>query len=313
MIVAAAYLVQLARVMPYYGTDFDPIRFGATLLREGRDPYALIGPGRQYVWNFRLLYPMPALLLGLPFTVLPLIAARAAFAAILSGAAAWAVTRESWRGLVVFASASWWSAVGLAQWSPGVLAAATIPWLGVVLAAKPNIGIAILAAARSRRQAAILIGTAGALTLAAFIVAPHWLRAWREAIRDQPHIRPLAASWLGAPLCLAAIRWRDPRARLLLALAFVPMNPAPYEGVLLFTIPQSAIGAVALALGSWFVEPLASAFGRGFGAIGDAMVVCMFLPALVLIFAPLTSSGNRIARRAAAAADGRRDDHRPSW
>src|SRR5512143_1063965 len=149
--VAAAYVVRLAIVMPHYGTDFDPVRYAARLVLRGQSPYPLIGPGRPVFWNFRLLYPLPAVLVAMPFLATPIVAARALFVALTSGALAFVITRKAWWPALVFLSASWWFAVGVAQWSPGLLAATSLPWLGFLIAAKPNIGLAVLAGAPSRR------------------------------------------------------------------------------------------------------------------------------------------------------------------
>jgi len=282
----AAYVVRLAIVMPYYGTDFDPVRFAARLVLHGENPYPLIGPGRPVFWNFRLLYPLPAALVAMPFLAIPIIAARALFVALTSGILAFVLTRKAWAFALVFLSASWWFAVGVAQWSPGLLAATSLPWLGFLVAAKPNIGLAVVAGASSRRAFIVLTSTALAITVLSFIVMPGWFASWRDATRDTPHIRPLAATFVGPLLLLAALRWRRPEARLLLTLAVVPMNPGLYEGVLLFAVPASAIEATVLALGSWFVDPISQSrfvTATGFGAIGQAMLVCMYLPALLFV------------------------------
>lgn len=290
--IAAAYVVRLAHVMPWYGTDLDPIRAGARIAIHGGDPYDLIGPGRAVPWNFRLLYPGPALVVALPLVALPIVAARAVFVFVLSAALAYGMTRRAWWPLFVFASASWWDAVGLAQWSPGLLAACSLPWLGFIVAAKPNVGLAVIAGARSRRDLIVMVAGILLLTAASFALAPHWLAGWSTAIRDAPHIRPLILEWrYGGPLLLlAALWWRDPRARLLFTLAIVPMNPALYEGVLLFAIPSRAIQAAILALASWFVTPLTAewlrpgaAYLEATRASAHAMLVLMFLPALISV------------------------------
>lgn len=287
-VVAVAYVVRLAAIMPHYGTDFDPIRYAARLVLHGRNPYDVIGPGREVFWEYRLLYPMPAALIAMPLLLVPIVGARAMFVALTSGALAFVSTRRSWVPACVFLSASWWFAVGVAQWSPGLLAAASVPWLGFLIAAKPNIGLAIMATAQTRRALAILAGTALAITLLSFLIMPGWFGSWRDAVRETPHIRPLATAWQhGGPLLtLAALRWRHPGARMLLTLALVPMNPGLYEGVLLFWIPTTVIEGMILALGSWLVEPMSTSrfvTVAGFGATGQAMLVCMYLPALVMV------------------------------
>lgn len=69
----------------------------------------------------------------------------------------------------------------------------------------------------------------------------------------------------------------------------VPLNPALYEGVLLFMVPQTATQALVLATSSWFVDPLTAMqvqpgawYVDGTRAAGRSMLVCMFAPALVM-------------------------------
>ena len=289
-VVAAAYVAQLAHVMPHYGTDFDPVRAGARLVIHGQDPYSLIGPGRPVVWNYRLRYPMTAVVLGIPFVWLNVVVARVAFVGLGSGVLAYAVTRHAYWPLLVFASASWWSAIGLAQWSPAMLAACLVPSLGFVIAAKPNVGLAVLCAARDRTSAARMLVGAGLLLALSFALLPKWLGEWLSIAHDTPDVRPLVLSSIGPVMLLAILRWRRPEARLLAAMACVPMNPGLYEGVMLFLIPQSAREALVLATTSWFIEPLVNLQvkpGAWYADIslasGRAMLVCMFVPALVMV------------------------------
>jgi len=275
--------------MPAYGTDFDPIRFAARLLIQGVDPYPLIGPDRRYFWNFRLLYPLPAILLALPFLVVPVVVARAAFVAVGSGLLAYATTRVDWWRLLIFASAPWWSAIGVAQWSPLLLVVLYYPSLGFLLAAKPNIGLAVLAGAPDRRSFVRMVLSAAALTILAFVVLPTWFSSWLEAVRGTSHILPLIASPTGIPLLLLVLRWRRPEARMLLTLACVPQNPGLYEGIFLLAIPRSFREALLLATASWFVDPLAATLTHG-GTFTDAaranamaIALILYLPAAIMV------------------------------
>jgi hypothetical protein len=268
---------------------------------RGEDPYSLIGPGELHYWNFPLLYPLPAVIIAIPFVAIPLIVARAVFVALTSGALAYVVTRRDWWPLLVFASAPWMDAVALAQWSPAVLLAWYLPALGFLLAAKPNVGIAVLAGSRDRRSLATLLVAMAAITAVAFVAMPSWFQSWLHAVSGQPHIRSLAFSLLGAPLLLAALRWRRPEARLLLMLALVPQNPAIYEGVILFAVALRAREALVLATLSWMAEPLANALGPA-ATFADgakhnavAMLVCMYLPALVMVLVRRNESPQQAA------------------
>lgn len=290
---ATWYLIRLARVMPNYGTDFDPIRYGAKLWLRGEDPYATIGPGLAHWWNYRLRYPPTALLLALPFSAIPILIARAIFVSLTSGALAFFLSKRSYWPLFVFASASWWAAVGLGQWSPAMFAATLAPALGIVLAAKPNLGLVALAGMRDRRSLIIAATGAAVVFIVMLALEPRWFTQWRAIVRNTPDVRPLALSWIGSPLLLAAFKWRRPEARMLLAFAIVPLNPALYEGVLLFMIPRTALQGASLAVASWLVEPLAALwmpkalsvvpYDVSARIVGQAMLVCMCLPALVMV------------------------------
>jgi hypothetical protein len=164
------------------------------------------------------------------------------------------------------------------------------PLLGFLLAAKPNIGLGVLAAADSRRAFTTMLAGMVILTAVAFVVWPRWPAAWIDAVRSAGHVRPLVAFQGGWILVLTALRWRVPQARLLLTLAVLPQNPAPYEGLLLFLIPRTPRQALVLMALSWFVEPAAALAGppANFAAFaqatGYAMLLLMYLPAMVLVF-----------------------------
>jgi hypothetical protein len=60
--------------------DFDQVWYAATALRNGLNPYDVIGPtGTWFHWPWRFYYPMPAVLLAFPLSFLPLTIARSAF------------------------------------------------------------------------------------------------------------------------------------------------------------------------------------------------------------------------------------------
>ena len=286
--IAASYQLRLSLLMPHFGTDFDPIRLGARLLWRGESPYQ-IGPGARYSWNFPLLYPMPAVLVAAFLNGVDLAAERAIFVFVAASTLAYVCTRRQWWPLLAFASASFLHAASFAQWSPLLLAAWYAPAFGFVLMAKPNIGGAILSGAQSRKALAVSVAGCAIILAASFVARPTWFGEWLDSIRGQEHIRPFILSWLGAPLLLAALRWRRPEARLLLALAVIPQNPTIYDALLLFAVADTPPQAVVLATLSWFVEPLHDAFHPGATFVSWAhawalsLLPLMYLPALVMV------------------------------
>lgn len=173
--------------------DFDLAYTSARMLRAGLDPYLRIGPhapvadavGSRYL--FPMAYPLPAVLIALPFSLLPLVAARAAFGALGGGLLAYALAaRGRGAGLAVFLSAPYLHALGAVQWSPLLTAAALLPGVGFLLAAKPTTGAALFGARPTR--ATVLGGLAvAALSLAAL---PAWPLEWWHAARAHSPARP---------------------------------------------------------------------------------------------------------------------------
>jgi hypothetical protein len=107
----------------------------------------------------------------------------------------------------------------------------------------------------------------------------------RDSIRlVPPVIRPF-----GFLLLLAALRWRMPEARLLLATAFVPQNILPYELVSLALIPANRMEMWIYIAGTWLAVGLADRLNPGLGiaewagASWPAMLCAGYLPMLVLV------------------------------
>ena len=276
------------RLLPPSTSDFEQIWVGARTLMAGADPYAVVPTtGTQYP----LVYPLTALLVGLPFGALPFSAARILWAAASGAALAWAALRYA-RGLpVALLSASFLNAVIQGQWSPVLTAAAVLPSLSWALVVKPSIGAALFAAFPSRRAVIgglVLIG----LTL---IVAPTWPSRWVEALQATTHMVPILTRPGGVLLLLALIRWRQPEARLLAALACVPQTTGLYETLPLFLIPRTRWQGYALA-GLSYVAAFGqvAAVPRLPGMTLDAvladrwpfLLVCLYLPALVMVLLP---------------------------
>ena len=234
--------------------DFDQVWFAANALLAGRNPYVEIGPGLTFDWPAPLYYPLTAAVTAVPLALLERSLAAVLFAAMASGAFVWAATRYSLAPAVVITSASAALAAEAVQWSPLLAAAYGIPWLGVLLSAKPTIGFAIWVARPTRIA---FIGTV-ALLLLSFAVQPDWLVSWSAALRQTslateggtPYLAPIGTLG-GLSTAALLLRWRRPEARLVLALAAMPQTPLLYETVPLFLVPMSITQGGVLWLGSW--------------------------------------------------------------
>jgi hypothetical protein len=225
--------------VPTRPSDFGIIWFGARSLLQGVDPYPLVGPGRFYPWDWELLYPATSMVAAIPFAWLSEPVAAAAFVWISTALLAWAITENGWDLLFLFPSSAFIVAVRVAQWSPLLSAAFCLPWLGFVLAAKPNVGGAIGLASDSTKL--LITGVAGALTLIAISVAllPSWPGEWIAAVRAASHLTAPVVSTGGFLVLLAALRWRRPEARLILLLACVPQTGSWYETLPLLLVAQT--------------------------------------------------------------------------
>jgi len=271
--------------------DFEQVWFGAGKMLHGSDPYAAIGPGRERDQQWPLLYPGPALVIAAPLHALSARAARVVFSVLGAAALTFAMTRDGFERLRLFASYSFLSAVSLAQWTPVLALSVLVPSVGFFAAAKPNVGVAALAGARDRRALARMIIGCIAVTVVSIIALPSWPASWLDATRHAPANVPLVTFLpLGPLVLLVAFRWRRPEARMLGALALVPQNPVPHSAVLMFAAPWHWWEASALAALSWAVVPIVYRSGidtttyAGFArAMGHATVAFVYLPMVVAV------------------------------
>jgi len=272
--------------------DFDQVWYAARALLAGRNPYAEIGPGLHFDWPAPLYYPLTAAVAVMPLAAIARSVAAVLFAALASGVFVWAATRRSLAPAVVITSASAALAAETVQWSPLLGAAFGIPWLGMLLSAKPTIGFAIWLARPSRA------GAIGAILLTVIGLAflPTWPVDWLQALRHTslatpggtPYFAPIRSAG-GAFAVLAILRWRRPEARLILALACVPQTPLLYETVPLFLVPFTITEGGVLWLGSWIAALWLSAAGpfvndfERFKVSVDAIGWCLYFPAVVML------------------------------
>jgi hypothetical protein len=272
--------------LPPFASDFSIVWAGARELRAGGNPYEIVGPGKPHEFPFPLIYPLPAILFGLPFSYLPLAVADPLFVALSAGALAWGLTRAgpTWN-LLVFPSMAWCTAAQVGQWSPLLVAGALVPSLGWVLACKPTIAAALWLAYPSKR-AALLAGT---FVIIAFIVRPGWVPEWLALLPLAPHLKAPVTFWGGPLILLALVKWRRPEARLLAAMACVPQTAVIYEAVPLFLVVKTMHEGLALLLLCMVAVRIADFGGpyESYNAIMQVMgqwnVLLIYLPCLVMV------------------------------
>ena len=288
LLAAAEVWVKTGR--PGGASDFDQVWYGATVLREGGNPYRAIGPEGRIYWGWPLYYPLPALLAVTPLAAVPMHAARSLFAGAGVAVLVHALTRDGLVRLLMLASVPFLHAVQVAQWSPWLTAMYLLPALGWLVVVKPNIGLAILAASPSPMAIGVAVAGGTLLLGLSFFVLPGWALDWLDAVRRAPHVTAPITRAGGPLLLLALLRWRRPEARLLAALSCVPQTPAFYEalpvllvassvGELVFLVLLSDVSylvSVVLAPGSTSIAQSALLYGR-------LINVFYYLPALVVV------------------------------
>jgi hypothetical protein len=270
--------------------DIDQLWFAARAALEHRNPFALIGPGREYNWAWQLYYPGTSIAAALPLTPFPSLVARFLFIAVGVGALVFALTRDSWWRLWALVSPCFLLAVQYAQWSPLLTAALFFPALTLLVSAKPNIGLAVLVTSTSRDTIIWAVAGTVVLLVVSFVLVPSWVPSWREALVTATHVRGLLFRPSGLVLLLALARWRRPEARLLVVLAAVPQTPYLYDALpLLAFVPAKRIEAIALTALSWVAVIVQTPYGPWAGfperaaTFGTLTITLLYLPALFLI------------------------------
>jgi hypothetical protein len=274
--------------MPDRTTDFDLLYQAGARLAAGENPYSI---GMQ-----RFYYPLPAVLLAVPFTAMHLWLARPIFDVLVGWSFAYALW--SYRGsyaLLALVSGAYLFAMANGQTTPLMVAAILVPALSFLLAVKPNSSAALWIA---RPSWIALVGVSLSLLLS-FMVLPSWPLDWWMALPlDIKELMPPVMRPFGFLLLLGALRWRTPEGRLLLAIAFIPQNTLPYELVPLALIPANRLEMGTYVVGSWIAVVAAGGLQLSqsmaeWAATGWPVTLCaVYVPMLYLVVRRPKSGGN---------------------
>ena len=286
-VIAANVAIAEAQTRPR-PSDFGQVWAAARFLLEGVNPYDAIGPHGTFTFQFPLFYPLTAAVAAVPVAPLPAAWADAVFMGIGTAALAWALTRHTTRNpqLLVFTSFAFLTAMGNVQWSPILTAAALLPPLGFLLACKPTLAVALMAAYPSR--VAILSAAGfGAITT---VLWPWWIGSWLATLPAGTHFVAPVMLWGGPLVLLALLKWRRPEARLLVAMACIPHTPVLYETVPLFLVVQRWYEGALLAMVTPLVWYLQDHYGGPYPSY-DAWTIAraqwqvwlMYLPCVVMV------------------------------
>ncbi len=268
------------------GTDFDQLWVAARAALAGDDPYASVV---RVGMEFPYYYPGTATTLAMPLAVLDLWSARVVAVLLVGGTFGYVLGRyrpELWPALL---STPFLISARNIQLAPLLTAALVLPWLGWVGAAKPTLGLAMLAGQRTLRGAAILVGGGLLLVALSLMLDPDWPRQWRSAMRDAEHFSPLLFRPGGFLMLAGLLAWRDPDTRLLLGLAVMPGTGLFYDCLpaclVARTRAQSATLTLLTQLGSLATNyaPSQVTLVGSYRATGTLVLWTVLLPALALV------------------------------
>lgn len=284
-----------------FPSDWDEIWAAGRALLSGRDPYeAMQEAYAAGQFKYPLIYPGTAVVVSLPFALLPLPLGLAAWSGLGTGLLAWVLTGRGWWGLLGLCTVPFFFAYNLVQWSPLLTAAIAFPWLGFLWIAKPTIGIPLFLAWPSRQ--AVIWGTM--LLLVSLLIMPHWPWSMAEGLHSASNVKPVIGRPGGFILLFALLRWRRPEGRLLAMLSVVPQTTFFYEMVPLLLIPQTwrqMISFVLLSLLAFLIPPYITPMQPriGFAAVLTQLwpywLILIYLPALLMVLRHPNQSGSGAA------------------
>jgi hypothetical protein len=267
--------------------DFDYFWTAGRAVWQAQDPYDTIHEAiRQGTLRWPFYYPGTAAVFMAPFGALPHQMAAALFTSLGMGLLACSV--NGWRRWILL-SAPAIEAVLIGQWSPWLTAAAGLPWLGIVWAAKPSVGLGLFVGWPSRRA---LVGGI-LLTALSLVLLPHWPADWLTEVRNSLQYKAPIQRPAGFLLLVAWLGWRRPEARMLGTLALVPHTTSVYELLPLLLIPQTGRSFAVLSALTYLATAIVYVrypFGGSVSGTLDArwpyLFVLVWIPALVLTLRP---------------------------
>ncbi len=223
-------------------------------------------------------YPLTAGLFALPFVRLQPEIAAGVFYGLSSALLAFGLTRNGYRGLLIFLAYPYWAGLLTVQWSPFIAASSFFPLLLPVCMAKPQIGLPVFLTRASPR------GILACVMVAAlsFALMPGWPRLWIAQMGHYEHFVPILVL-PGPLLLLALLSYRDRDAILLLLAACMPQRWF-FDSFILWLIPKSRreiLGTVFFSWGAgiwrWYHTP------HSFAEVGRWAVIFIYLPMLAVV------------------------------
>lgn len=284
-VIVAVGLAMLSAIVCYaYSSAFRPnagdIAMPLCMARaviEGDDAYTRCQGFQSDGVTPNTANPITTALIVMPLLVFPPQIAAALFIGLSTGLLSFGLTRGGLERLIVLLAFPYWQAVQVVQWSPMLFATALLPALLPLTLAKPHLG-APIALTRLTLWRAV---ACAALLGVSLLLVPTW--PWRMLGRigaPGDYQSPILMLPLGPALALALLRWRSPRARLLLLLALVPQRTF-YDCFLLWLIPETRRETLVLVVLSW-VCYYAWYLAPGIGG-AQWVLWLLYLPSLAMV------------------------------
>ena len=272
-VVAALYAYDTHRMFLSLGQSPDSLFLwrGARILMAGGDPYDFatwrsmpVGETDVAAWSKviePLYYPLPALLIWIPFSIGSFLVGSAVFVGIGAALFVYAISQAGLHRIWLCGSLPFIMALRFGQWSTWLTAAALLPALSFLLPAKPNIGLPLVLVKPTR----VMIVSCIAILSLSLIVMPRWPLGWYGTVtgaftQTVPHPAPVTTfHGAGVIVLLALCRWRRPEARLLVFLACVPQLPFWADQLPMATIARTRREVIWSMLGGqmcfigWFL------------------------------------------------------------
>jgi hypothetical protein len=267
-------------------SDFALVYASAGAWLNGSNPYAMVGPGLPYDIPFGLVYPFTAVLSAVPFTFSAW--PDAAFCAAGGALFGWAIATKAPLAAYSLFTPAYIYTVQMSQWSALLTGAALVNGFGFLLASKPTVGLALLVAFWNR----ITLTGCALFVAVSVLLLPSWPFDWIKALPSATHTRAPVTLLAGPLILLAAVKWREPRARLLLALGAVPHTTELYEALPLFLVPSTHRQAISLAALTWGVviarrySGPAASYVDDMALTGQWMVWLLYLPCVWFVVGP---------------------------
>src|SRR5687768_13795565 len=247
-IAASAIVVGDYARSPYHRPDFTQVWFAAGAMMEGRTPYHLVGPGREFEWDYPLYYPPTALVAATPFTLLSSRNANIAFIAISAFLLTYGMTAGSWHRLPLLPSAAFVESVHATQWTILFTAALFLPWLAALAAAKPQNGLPVVAGSTSRAALLAAAGGAVIMIVVSFALLPNSFDDWISSARNAGHMRVPLMGPVGFLILPVMLRWRRWESWLVLVTACLPQTFTWYSALILLAVAATYREACVLSL-----------------------------------------------------------------